>query len=98
MMPTDAVYGSWPGSPDHTTEFPQQMVVDYVRVHQDTEAEPKTSLPLIFEDLYFNWEDAFTGFDGGSVTVVDNPDPDDVNSTSRVGRMVKDGGAYWGGT
>ncbi len=53
--------------------------------------------PLIFEDLYFNWEDAFTGFDGGSVTVVENPDPDDVNSTSRVGSMVKDGGEYWGG-
>ena len=92
-----AVGGNWPGSPDHTTEFPQQMVVDYVRVYQDTEAEPKTSLPLIFEDLYFNWEDAFTGFDGGSVTVVDNPDPDDVNNTIRVGRMIKDGGQYWGG-
>jgi len=29
-----AVGGNWPGSPDATTEFPQQMVVDYVRVFQ----------------------------------------------------------------
>jgi beta-glucanase (GH16 family) len=27
-----AVGGQWPGSPDATTTFPQQMVVDYVRV------------------------------------------------------------------
>lgn len=29
-----AVGGDWPGSPDDTTVFPQQMVVDYVRVFQ----------------------------------------------------------------
>lgn len=29
-----AVGGNWPGSPDATTVFPQQMVVDYVRVYQ----------------------------------------------------------------
>ncbi|MFD2202504.1 glycoside hydrolase family 16 protein [Shivajiella indica] len=29
-----AVGGNWPGSPDGTTEFPQQMAVDYVRVFQ----------------------------------------------------------------
>ena len=28
-----AVGGSWPGSPDSTTVFPQQMLVDYVRVY-----------------------------------------------------------------
>ena len=28
-----AVGGSWPGSPDSTTHFPQQMLVDYVRVY-----------------------------------------------------------------
>jgi beta-glucanase (GH16 family) len=28
-----AVGGSWPGSPDPTTQFPQQMLVDYVRVY-----------------------------------------------------------------
>ena len=29
-----AVGGDWPGPPDATTEFPQQMLVDYVRVYK----------------------------------------------------------------
>jgi beta-glucanase (GH16 family) len=29
-----AVGGSWPGSPDASTVFPQRMIVDYVRVYQ----------------------------------------------------------------
>ena len=29
-----AVGGRWPGDPDTTTQFPQQMLVDYVRVYQ----------------------------------------------------------------
>ncbi|MCU0357876.1 MAG: family 16 glycosylhydrolase [Cyclobacteriaceae bacterium] len=29
-----AVGGNWPGSPDDTTVFPQEMVVDYIRVFQ----------------------------------------------------------------
>jgi beta-glucanase (GH16 family) len=31
-----AVGGYWPGYPDETSEFPQKMYVDYVRVYQDT--------------------------------------------------------------
>ncbi len=31
-----AVGGSWPGSPDATTRFPQQMTVDWVRVWQQS--------------------------------------------------------------
>jgi beta-glucanase (GH16 family) len=29
-----AVGGNWPGNPDATTSFPQQMVIDYIRVYQ----------------------------------------------------------------
>ena len=29
-----AVGGDWPGSPDNSTQFPQQMLVDYVRVYR----------------------------------------------------------------
>ena len=29
-----AVGGNWPGSPDASTQFPQWMMVDYVRVFQ----------------------------------------------------------------
>ncbi|MBP3191083.1 family 16 glycosylhydrolase [Natronogracilivirga saccharolytica] len=32
-----AVGGIWPGSPDGTTEFPQEMIVDWIRVYQDAE-------------------------------------------------------------
>jgi beta-glucanase (GH16 family) len=31
-----AVGGNWPGSPDGTSRFPQQMLVDYVRAYQPT--------------------------------------------------------------
>jgi len=31
-----AVGGNWPGNPDATTEFPQELVIDYVRVYQRT--------------------------------------------------------------
>jgi beta-glucanase (GH16 family) len=29
-----AVGGNWPGSPDASTQFPQKMHVDYIRVFQ----------------------------------------------------------------
>jgi beta-glucanase (GH16 family) len=34
-----AVGGNWPGIPDETTEFPQTMLVDYVRVYQLADSE-----------------------------------------------------------
>ena len=34
MLLNVAVGGAWPGDPDATTQFPQQMLVDYVRVYQ----------------------------------------------------------------
>ncbi|NNE26147.1 MAG: family 16 glycosylhydrolase [Saprospiraceae bacterium] len=30
-----AVGGNWPGSPDSTTSFPQNMIIDYIRVFQE---------------------------------------------------------------
>ncbi len=35
-----AVGGDWPGSPDDKTEFPQRMVVDYVRVYKPAPDPP----------------------------------------------------------
>ena len=32
-----AVGGHWPGNPDETTEFPQTMEIDYIRVYEDTD-------------------------------------------------------------
>ncbi len=37
MILNVAVGGNWPGYPDHTTEFPQEMIVDYVRVYEFSE-------------------------------------------------------------
>ncbi len=34
-----AVGGNWPGSPDSSTPFPAQMLVDYVRVYQASSAD-----------------------------------------------------------
>ena len=39
-----AVGGDWPGNPDSSTTFPQQMLVDYVRVYQRTDHKI-TTLP-----------------------------------------------------
>ena len=44
-----AVGGTWPGDPDATTQFPQRMLVDYVRAYELAEGftyrEPKASRP-----------------------------------------------------
>jgi beta-glucanase (GH16 family) len=37
MILNVAVGGNWPGNPDETTQFPQEMVVDYVRVYEKTQ-------------------------------------------------------------
>ncbi|MCF8306146.1 MAG: family 16 glycosylhydrolase [Ignavibacteriales bacterium] len=45
-----AIGGSWPGNPDETTQFPDTMFVDYVRVYKsvtDFEAEDKENTPSI---------------------------------------------------
>jgi beta-glucanase (GH16 family) len=34
MLLNLAVGGNWPGNPDETTVFPQEMVIDYVRVYE----------------------------------------------------------------
>lgn len=36
-----AVGGHWPGYPDETTTFPQEMVVDYVRVYQQSDTSAR---------------------------------------------------------
>lgn len=40
-----AVGGSWPGSPDASTQFPARMVVDYVRVYAHTQSPTPRSSP-----------------------------------------------------
>ncbi|WP_379136191.1 RICIN domain-containing protein [Paenibacillus sp. sgz500958] len=43
-----AVGGNWPGSPDGSTQFPAQMLVDYVRVYQAS----TTVSPIVSGGIY----------------------------------------------
>lgn len=43
-----AVGGNWPGRPDETTQFPQQMLVDYVRIYEAQEPQTRYRLRLPF--------------------------------------------------
>lgn len=54
------------------------------------------SLPLDFESTStnYNWFD----FDGGNATVITNPQSNGINTSGRVGRMIKNAGQPWGGS
>jgi len=51
-------------------------------------------LPLDFETGTYEW----TNFDGGEVTVIDNPQSSGINTSSKVAQMVKNAGQVWGGS
>lgn len=53
-------------------------------------------LPLTFESSTINY--AFTNFDGGNVTVVNNPASSTLNASAKVAKMVKGAGQVWGGS
>jgi beta-glucanase (GH16 family) len=48
-----AVGGNLPGAPDSSTQFPQQYVVDYVRVYQASDG-PEFSINAGLNDAWFN--------------------------------------------
>jgi beta-glucanase (GH16 family) len=50
-----AVGGNWPGYPDSTTVFPQQMLVDYVRVYQMTLPLAISATPQPDGSLSLSW-------------------------------------------
>jgi hypothetical protein len=52
-------------------------------------------LPLDFQSLTLNYD--FINFDGGNLTVADNPAAGGINSSSKVAKMVKGAGQPWGG-
>jgi hypothetical protein len=68
-----------------TTEFTKQItIVDPVL------------LPLTFESATLNYE--FSNFDGGNTTVIANPHAGGINTSAKVGKMVKNPGQVWGGS
>ena len=54
------------------------------------------ALPLTFESTTINY--AFTNFNGGAVTIVNNPASGSINTTAKVAKMVKGAGQSWGGS
>jgi uncharacterized protein (TIGR03437 family) len=57
-----AVGGGWPGNPDNTTQFPQQMTVDYVRVYRRAQA----AVPVVDAGGVTNSASYQAGFAPGS--------------------------------
>jgi hypothetical protein len=63
-----------------------------------TNSLPSTAveLPLTFESTSINYN--WTNFDGGEVTMINNPQANGLNTSGRVARMVKNAGQTWGGS
>ncbi|MEO7310961.1 MAG: PKD domain-containing protein [Chitinophagaceae bacterium] len=53
-------------------------------------------LPITFESPTIDY--TFTGFAGGTVTVINNPQLSGINTTAKVGKMVKNAGDVYGGS
>ncbi len=54
------------------------------------------ALPMDFESSSLTY--SFTDFNGGGTTVVNNPFKTGINTTNKVGKMVKSAGEVWGGS
>lgn len=52
-------------------------------------------LPVDFESTTIDY--AFTGFGGGELSVIDNPDMSGINTSAKVAQMVKGAGEVFGG-
>ncbi len=90
-----AVGGNWPGNPDGTTVFPQQMLVDYVRVYKYVAAAPDAPTGLNASPgnakVYLNWNPSAdtTGYNikratssGGPYATVGSSDVNSFTDTS----------------
>ena len=54
------------------------------------------ALPLDFQSTTFAYP--FIGFGGGAATVVNNPNPSGINTSTKVGRMIKGAPEVWAGS
>ncbi|MEY2429972.1 MAG: hypothetical protein QOJ40_2857 [Verrucomicrobiota bacterium] len=66
-----AVGGNWPGNPDGSTVFPQQLLVDYVRVYSYVAAPPNAPTGLAASpgstNVYLSWDASLSGATGYTV-------------------------------
>lgn len=68
-----------------TTKFTQQIII----------VDP-VLLPITFESSTVVYK--FNNFGGGNVTVINNPHPDGINTSFKVGQMIKKNGETYGGS
>ncbi|ULQ55227.1 hypothetical protein KJS94_11295 [Flavihumibacter rivuli] len=68
---------------------------DDVKMAEEPTNPNTLGLPLNFQSSTLNYN--FLNFDGGNASVVDNPNASGINTSSKVGKMVKGGGQPWGG-
>lgn len=61
-----------------------------------TNVTTSLGLPLDFESSSLTY--AWTDFDGGAVTVINNPQSGGINTSAKVAKMVKNAGQVWGGS
>jgi hypothetical protein len=78
------------GSADYTFLFD-----DIKLVTEEPTLDPP-ALPLDFESSTVDY--TFTDFDGGAVTVIDNPQSSGINTSLKVAQMVKNENQTWGGS
>lgn len=71
------------------------IYLDNIYIYREG-ASTEPSLPLDFESstIIYEWHN----FDGGVVTVIDNPQANGINTSSKVAQMVKNSGQSWGGS
>jgi hypothetical protein len=72
------------------------IFLDNLYFFKESGAQVVPVIPLDFESptIEYTWND----FDGGRVTVIDNPQSSGINSSSKVAQMIKGAGQTWGGS
>ncbi len=70
------------------------FLFDDIRLYSPTPVE-SLGIPLTFESATLKYD--FLNFDGGSASVVDNPQKTGINTSAKVGKMIKYAGQPWGG-
>jgi hypothetical protein len=67
-------------------------------VTQSVVIEDPLTLPINLQSTTLNYTSFIADFDGGVLTVANNPAATGINTTTKVLKMVKNGGGTWGGS
>jgi hypothetical protein len=97
MLLNVAVGGNWPGNPNGSTQFPQVMEIDYVRVYQEGVAPPQCTLEfdtMEHADPFNNDWFVFGGPNGsGSIFSVGGDVPPFDGGANSLGTSFNSGGS-----